>query len=277
MQMNLLGWQVILLWVVGLTVFVRVYGRMILHIQDRGGEVRAKLLQFPDTLVALVLMFFFTAQVVELITKPEAPNVPTQTEAAPPINVIGASLTMAAIPMVVVFFMIYRKLPIVKIFGLRRLGGIRVFVNSLALLLAAVPAVFLCHVLTQQLLGENGEPQMLVELFHSAKDKGDLNTLWQITISAVVIAPIAEEVLFRGYFYPALKRHIGGVHSAWITAALFAGIHGNLAGFAGLTVLALTLTIAFERTGSLLVSIIMHAGHNAITVMAMWHMTNPIP
>jgi len=277
MQTNLAEWQAILLCVVALAIFIRVYGRMLLHIQDRGGEVRAKVLQQPDTLVTLVLMFFFAAPLINAITKSAAANPPEAVPAAGnSINILFSSLMMGVIPFVIVSFMVFREVRVETLFGLKRMRLGRVLVNALALLLAALPAVFLCGMLTQQLLGENAESQPLVELFHKAKETGDFNTLWQIAVSAVVVAPLVEEIVFRGYFYPALKRHIGGVHSAWITAFLFGAIHGNLLSFPGLTVLAFALTIAFERTGSLLVCIGMHAGFNALSLLAMWNM-NPTP
>jgi len=277
MQTNLAEWQAILLCVVALAIFIRVYGRMLLHIQDRGGEVRAKVLQQPDTLVTLVLMFFFAAPLINAITKSAAATPPEAVPAAGnSINILFSSLMMGVIPFVIVSFMVFREVRVETLFGLKRMRLGRVLVNALALLLAALPAVFLCGMLTQQLLGENAESQPLVELFHKAKETGDFNTLWQIAVSAVVVAPLVEEIVFRGYFYPALKRHIGGVHSAWITAFLFGAIHGNLLSFPGLTVLAFALTIAFERTGSLLVCIGMHAGFNALSLLAMWNM-NPTP
>jgi membrane protease YdiL (CAAX protease family) len=43
-----------------------------------------------------------------------------------------------------------------------------------------------------------------------------------IFVAAVVVAPLVEEFLFRGYFYGVLKRYVGGLPSGLFTAALFA-------------------------------------------------------
>lgn len=84
-------------------------------------------------------------------------------------------------------------------------------------------------------------------------------------VGIVVIAPVLEEVLFRGYLFTALDvvapRPV--VHVA--TAVAFGAVHG--AGYAlPIGVLALFFGWLRARHGSLLPSILAHAGHNALTV-----------
>ena len=68
---------------------------------------------------------------------------------------------------------------------------------------------------------------------------------------AVILAPIVEEILFRGIFYPAI-RDLGFPRLAlWSTALLFAATHANLVTFASLVFFAIALTSLYEHTGTL--------------------------
>src|SRR5262249_17482557 len=90
-----------------------------------------------------------------------------------------------------------------------------------------------------------------------------------VFITASIIAPLVEEVLFRGYFYPTLKRYFGPVASALAVSLLFGVTHGSAAALAPLFVLALCLTAAYEYTGSLLVTMTMHFAFNTINLVLM--------
>jgi len=82
--------------------------------------------------------------------------------------------------------------------------------------------------------------------------------------AAILLAPVAEEMLFRGILYPAVKQ-AGFPHVAlWGTSLLFAAVHTNLLTFVPLMVLALVLTALYERTNNLLAPITAHAMFNAL-------------
>jgi membrane protease YdiL (CAAX protease family) len=82
--------------------------------------------------------------------------------------------------------------------------------------------------------------------------------------AAILLAPIAEETLFRGILYPAVKQ-AGFPHLAlWGTSVLFAAVHTNLVTFVPLMVLALVLTALYERTNNLLAPMVAHALFNAL-------------
>jgi len=81
---------------------------------------------------------------------------------------------------------------------------------------------------------------------------------------AVLLAPVAEEVLFRGILYPAIKQAGHPRLALWGTALLFAAIHMNLVTFVPLAVLALVLTGLYEWTNNLLAPITAHVLFNAL-------------
>ena len=89
---------------------------------------------------------------------------------------------------------------------------------------------------------------------------------WAVVISIVILAPIAEEVFFRGVVFNAWLRE-GGRRWAYIgSAALFAAIHLSLLSFLPIFLLGLALAWVYEPKGNLLAPIAMHATVNGISV-----------
>ena len=46
--------------------------------------------------------------------------------------------------------------------------------------------------------------------------------------AAMIAAPIAEELVFRGYLYSAAKRFLGGIPALLLTGSVFAVVHANI-------------------------------------------------
>ena len=91
----------------------------------------------------------------------------------------------------------------------------------------------------------------------------------------IVLAPAAEEMLFRGILYPAIKQAGFPRLALWGTALLFAAIHLNLVTFVPLAVLALALTLLYERTDNLLAPITAHALFNAMNFVILYSTLGP--
>ena len=88
--------------------------------------------------------------------------------------------------------------------------------------------------------------------------------------AAILLAPVAEEILFRGILYPAVKQAGFPRLALWGTTLLFAAVHMNMATFAPLMVLALVLTALYERTNNLLAPITAHALFNALNFLTLF-------
>ncbi len=90
-----------------------------------------------------------------------------------------------------------------------------------------------------------------------------------IVIQAVVVAPLVEEVLFRGLFQTMIRSYVGRPWPAIAMASiLFAAVHFNASHWPALFVLALGLGYSYEKSNSLLRPIFMHALFNGITIAA---------
>ena len=82
----------------------------------------------------------------------------------------------------------------------------------------------------------------------------------------VVVAPIAEELFFRGVVFNAWLRE-GGRRAAYLgSSALFGAIHLNLAVFLPILVISLIFAWIYERTRNLWAPILAHAVFNAVNV-----------
>jgi len=81
-------------------------------------------------------------------------------------------------------------------------------------------------------------------------------------VLAVLIAPPAEEILFRGIFYPTIKQSGFPKAAWWITSLLFAGMHFNVLSFIPLMVFSFVLIALYEKTGSLWASMTAHSLFN---------------
>ena len=90
---------------------------------------------------------------------------------------------------------------------------------------------------------------------------------------AVLIAPLVEETVFRGYLYPLFAKSLGVVPGILITGLLFGLMHGSQLGWTWSLVLLLTFvgvifTFARARTGTVLASFLMHLGYNSMIAVS---------
>src|SRR5204863_350438 len=89
-----------------------------------------------------------------------------------------------------------------------------------------------------------------------------------IIVFAVAIAPVVEEFLFRFSIYGVLKRYFGRLLGVAFSALLFAAAHAHLPSLAPLFVLGSCFAIAYEWSGSILISMTMHSLFNSLTLTA---------
>ena len=94
----------------------------------------------------------------------------------------------------------------------------------------------------------------------------------------ILVAPLVEETVFRGYIYPVLARRIGVAAGVILTGSLFGLIHApQLEGAWGhiglLAIVGIVFTYARARTGTLLASFLLHLGYNGILFFALFVFT----
>ena len=145
--------------------------------------------------------------------------------------------------------------------GVRALGwGVALFVlNAVAV---QVSAVLLAAVVGfEGVLAMLEREQAVVErILHP--EAGPLQVALGV-FTAVGVAPVVEELFFRGYAYPVLKRHAGR-HAAWMSGLLFAAVHFYVVNFLAIFAAGWVLARLYERSRSLAVPIVAHASLNGI-------------
>ncbi len=121
------------------------------------------------------------------------------------------------------------------------------------------------------LLGEwRGQSIHWTEWFDSGLAWGGPATVAASLLGAVVVAPIVEEIAFRGLLYGTLRRKWGVGPAAVVSAAVFALAHGyGMWGFASVFFSGLLWAVTYEKTRSLLPAIAAHAVGNLATALAL--------
>jgi uncharacterized protein len=95
-----------------------------------------------------------------------------------------------------------------------------------------------------------------------------------------VVAPIAEEFFFRGFFYGSLRNWKGPWPAAVLTGLVFGIVHfssSNVAFLAPLAFFGFGLCVLYERTGSLYPCIGLHCANNSVAFGASMEWTWQIP
>lgn len=84
---------------------------------------------------------------------------------------------------------------------------------------------------------------------------------------AILVAPVCEEIIFRGYLYGFAKRFAGPVAGGLFTTLIFATCHANVTALLPLFLFGCIAVYLYERTGSILAPIAMHCCFNSLTVL----------
>lgn len=208
-----------------------------------------------DAVLATSLSLWFIYLVAQTFGKKMAVNA----------EAITASMVLYfCIVAVICGFLVGRERNPVALFGLKWPGWPRGILFALGALLAAYPVIVLSMFVTRA-IGITGDSQDAVLYLQSATN---LQDRLPMIAMAVIVAPIAEETIFRGYLHGVIRKYGGRWGAIGVNSLLFAAIHGHAPSLGGLFVLAVALSLVYERTGSLWAPILMHATFNTITVVA---------
>jgi membrane protease YdiL (CAAX protease family) len=94
-----------------------------------------------------------------------------------------------------------------------------------------------------------------------------LSSVW-LWIGGIIVAPIAEEVFFRGFVFGGLKQSFGWKKAALISAALFSVAHLQLTAVLPIFVLGFFFAYLVHRSHSLWPAILMHMLTNTVAFCA---------
>ena len=99
------------------------------------------------------------------------------------------------------------------------------------------------------------------------------NTAMLLMAMAVLVAPLVEETVFRGYLYPLFAKSFGIGPGIVVTGVLFGLMHGAQLGWtwgivALLILVGIVFTVARAYTGTVLASFLLHLGYNSMIAVA---------
>jgi membrane protease YdiL (CAAX protease family) len=149
-----------------------------------------------------------------------------------------------------------------------RLPDRKELVSALALLVLVAAGCAFCVTATMAVLAASGVKATFAPLSTVSVPADPLFVVG--LVGAVVLAPVAEELLFRGILYQALRKHVGVALGIASSAVIFAGLHVRPVAAPALLMLGIGLAAAFERTRSLYPSMAMHAAYNGVIILLAW-------
>lgn len=136
--------------------------------------------------------------------------------------------------------------------------------GAVASLLMVLPVVTASSWAIDRIWADPGGSNPLLDLVLTSADPLALACF---AVTALVVAPLFEELLFRGLLLPVAGQRLGGAGAVVLSAAVFAIAHLSLGELAPLFVLGLGLGWLRWRSGRLGSAVLMHALWNGMTFM----------
>jgi membrane protease YdiL (CAAX protease family) len=259
--MNFLSYcALVLLLVLSLGMFIRLFRRVYF---GGGAKVQAGFFSWVDLVLASFVVILMVSQILAA-TGSLSQTVPQNIDT---VTMVGSVLIWWGLILgPILVSLLFRGFKLGSVFGFDKMPVGRSVLLGVSLLISALPMVFAVDYLASALLKVNPttDAQEVIRIFENSSTGAQRIP---IILLAVVIAPVAEELAFRGYLYGVIKRYFGAVPALVLSGILFALIHLNLPSFFPLLVLASAFALAYELSGSLLVPMTMHALFNALSLI----------
>ena len=187
-----------------------------------------------------------------------------ETRAIPVIPAVIIQLVLEVAIVAIILF----ALPRVAKFSLRELGFYmpdgRVLLygilGAVAMIVIVQGSAAIIDALTHQ-----QHQQEVVQLFKGLRAPG---AMWFFGIFAAIIAPVAEETIFRVFIFNAGLRYGGLWVGAIVSGTLFGAVHGDVYAFLPLALGGVLLCWLYYRSGCAFTSMISHGLFNTVTLLA---------
>jgi len=240
-----------------------VYVSLIYQISARirissGAEIPARAFGLPEAVLASVLIFFFLMTIRSTVPDPALQFHPR--------NLLANFLVSAFVVLVIATLLQFRGFDVGALAGFLKISFFRTLGSGAILLFFAYPLIGFSESINQRFFGGGSSKQSIVEFFSGSRT---IQERIIIIVFAVAIAPIVEEFVFRFFIYGVLKRYVGCFLGVILSSLLFATAHAHLPSFVPLFVLGSCFAIAYEWSGSILVSMTMHSLFNSLTLTAL--------
>lgn len=250
------------LLIISITYIVTILLYVVVALPKPTGKITTEFYTKVDLAVSFFLILLFSGLVISTLGASEDDK-----QAA--INVtdlITSIIIQAVFPLLLVYEM-GRRQAISEWLGLRWAGWQWVFLIG--------PGVTVIMLIFMGVLNSFGYMEWMESLgvdtmqdsVKLLKDSSDYSVIALMSFAAVIVAPLCEETLFRGYLYPVAKKFTGPWVGCVVTSLVFAAAHGSLMALLPLFLFAMVLTFLYEKTGSIWAPIVTHLCFNATTVI----------
>ena len=221
-------------------------------------DAQARAFGLPEAVLATVLILFFLLTISSTVPDPSLQFKPR--------NLLANFFLSAFVVLLIVTLLKFRRFNIAALAGFFRISFFRTLGTGAILLFFAYPLIGLSEAINQRFFGGGSSKQSIVEFFSASRT---IDERIIIIVFATAIAPIIEEFVFRFFIYGVLKRYFGLLLGVVLSALLFAAAHAHFPSFVPLFVLGSCFAIAYEWSGSILVSMTMHCLFNSLTLTAL--------
>lgn len=237
---------------------------------NHAGNVLTRPYELPDGVLAALVIFVLSGGLLTMASDATAPAAPASETHS--LTTIAAQIVvmLAGAGGVLGYLRFVRGFDPSELFGMRSLRPGKAIMVGVLATLPAITAVAIISALSEHYLRAVWPDDSPQEVVKSMLGTTSIATRTLMIIAATVVAPLTEEILFRGFLYGVLKRFTDGAFATLISALLFSIVHMHVGSVLPLFVLALLLATAYELTGSLLVPMIMHGVFNTLMIIAMF-------
>ncbi|MBE7536084.1 MAG: CPBP family intramembrane metalloprotease [Anaerolineales bacterium] len=162
-------------------------------------------------------------------------------------------------------------LPVLVILAAKRIGlshlGFKKF-DSLTMglgcgLIVISYPIIIAHNMLLTFLGVNTQGEAVMKMFSELK-----SPVWLI-LAAVIVAPLVEEIFFRGFLFQGFRQRYGWIAALLLSSGIFAASHLDPVSFIPTFILGVVLGYVYHRSNSLWPSVILHFLNNGFAMGAM--------
>lgn len=184
-----------------------------------------------------------------------------------PLTLIALMLLTALIPLGAVWLVVVRRRGVSwRDLGLRPASP-AALVGGAVLGALTVPLAGAINLLVDRVTPETFENPQITAL---APTTLSAVTMIGMFVIAAVVAPLVEEVVFRGVLYGWMRRSLRPAIAAVLSGVIFASVHGVPQLVPALAVQGIILALVYERTGSLWPSVVLHGVFNGIMLAMLY-------
>jgi membrane protease YdiL (CAAX protease family) len=207
--------------------------------------------------VIAILLVGFVVGIVQLVIDPDA-DISSQSDGLLIALTVVQDVVLVGAAVYVVVAILKRATP--AMFGIRTVS----FGTALKWMVAVYAAYWVVNVVLLSIFGEPPEQDLVRDL----KEQQDVAILIGFGALTCFVAPLAEELFFRGFMFSVLAGRLGVVWGAAITGVIFGLIHlpgAPALGVAVLVVFGAALCFLYWKTRSLIPCMALHAFNNAVS------------